>query len=166
MNFVSILLGSKSDHDIIKYCIDTLEKFDVKYEIVVSSALKSPKRTEQYIKDAEKKGAVVFIVASQMVSHLSGATSALTTKPVIALPIKSDDINSTEIMLSTLQMPAGLPVSTVSLGKSGAINAAYFAMQILAIRDKELSVKLKEDRIVQAKKVETDSKEIEVLISI
>ena len=164
MNFVSIIMGSKSDYDIMKHCADTFEKFDVKYEIIISSAHRSPDRTKKYIKDSEEKGAVAFIAAAGMAAHLAGALAAATTKPVIGVPMKGGAMDGMDAMLSTVQMPAGMPVGTVALGRSGAINAAYFAMQILAITDKELAVKLKEDRIVQAKKVETDSKTIEVIL--
>jgi len=164
MNFVSIIMGSKSDYEIMKHCADTFEKFDVKYEIVISSAHRSPDRTKTYIKEAEEKGAVAFIAAAGMAAHLAGALAAGTTKPVIGVPMKGGAMDGMDAMLSTVQMPAGMPVGTVALGRSGAVNAAYFAMQIMAISDKELAVKLKEDRVVQAKKVETDSKSIEVIL--
>ena len=164
MNFVSILMGSKSDYEIMKNCADTFEKFGVKYEIVISSAHRSPERTKTYIKDAEEKGAVAFIAAAGMAAHLAGAVAATTTKPVIGVPMKGGAMDGLDAMLSTVQMPAGMPVGTVALGRSGAINAAYMAMQILAISDKELATKLIEDRIAQGKKVESDSKEIEVIL--
>jgi len=164
MNFVSIIMGSKSDYEIMKHCADTFEKFNVKYEIVISSAHRSPERTKTYIKESEEKGAVAFIAAAGMAAHLAGALAAGTTKPVIGVPMKGGAMDGMDAMLSTVQMPAGMPVGTVALGRSGAVNAAYFAMQILAISDNELAVKLKEDRIVQAKKVETDSKEIEIIL--
>lgn len=164
MNFVSIIMGSKSDYEIMKHCADTFEKFNVKYEIVISSAHRSPDRTKAYIKEAEEKGAVAFIAAAGMAAHLAGALAAGTTKPVIGVPMKGGAMDGMDAMLSTVQMPAGMPVGTVALGRSGAINAAYFAMQILAISDNELATKLKEDRIVQSKKVESDSKEIEVIL--
>lgn len=164
MNFVSIIMGSKSDYEIMKHCADTFEKFNVKYEIVISSAHRSPERTKTYIKESEEKGAVAFIAAAGMAAHLAGALAAGTTKPVIGVPMKGGAMDGMDAMLSTVQMPAGMPVGTVALGRSGAVNAAYFAMQILAISDNELAIKLKEDRIVQAKKVESDSKEIEVIL--
>lgn len=164
MNFVSIIMGSKSDYEIMKHCADTFEKFNVKYEIIISSAHRSPSRTKQYIKDAEEKGAVTFIAAAGMAAHLAGALAASTTKPVIGVPMKGGAMDGMDAMLSTVQMPAGMPVGTVALGRSGAVNAAYLAMQILAISDKELAVKLTEDRIAQAKKVETDSADIEVIL--
>ncbi len=162
MNFVSIIMGSKSDYEIMKNCADTFEKFDVKYEMIISSAHRSPERTKSYVKESEEKGAVAFIAAAGMAAHLAGALAATTTKPVIGVPMKGGAMDGMDAMLSTVQMPSGMPVATVALGKAGAVNAAYLAMQILAISDKELAVKLKEDRMVKSKAVETDSASIEV----
>jgi 5-(carboxyamino)imidazole ribonucleotide mutase len=164
MNFVSIVMGSKSDYEIMKNCANKLEQFNVPYELIISSAHRSPQRTKTYIKEAEDKGAKVFIAAAGMAAHLAGALAATTTKPVIGVPMKGGAMDGMDAMLSTVQMPAGMPVATVALGKAGAVNAAYLAMQILAIMDKELATKLKEDRIVKEKKVVNDSKEIEVLL--
>jgi 5-(carboxyamino)imidazole ribonucleotide mutase len=164
MRFVSIIIGSKSDYDVMKECAKTLEKFGVPYELIISSAHRSPDRTKNYIKEAESRGAVVFIAAAGMAAHLAGAVAATTTKPVIGVPMSSSDLRGEDALLSTVMMPAGMPVATLAIGKAGAINSAYLAMQILAIDDDELKVKLTEDRLAKAKKVETDSAEIEVLI--
>ena len=164
MNFVSIILGSKSDYEIMKNCSQTLEKFNVKYELIISSAHRSPQRTKDYVKEAEQKGAKVFIAAAGMAAHLAGALAATTTKPIIGVPMKGGAMDGMDAMLSTVQMPSGMPVATVALGKAGAINAAYLSMQILALTDKELAVKLQEDRIVKSKAVVNDSKTIEVLL--
>ncbi|ADG94167.1 phosphoribosylaminoimidazole carboxylase, catalytic subunit [Arcobacter nitrofigilis DSM 7299] len=164
MNFVSIIMGSKSDYEIMKNCAETLEQFNVQYEMIISSAHRSPERTKTYVKEAEEKGAIVFIAAAGMAAHLAGALASATTKPVIGVPMKGGAMDGMDAMLSTVQMPSGMPVATVALGKAGAINAAYLAIQILAITDKELAIKLKEDRIVKSKAVEVDSKTIEVLI--
>jgi len=164
MKFVSIIIGSKSDYEVMKECAKTLEKFGVPYEMIISSAHRSPERTKNYIKDAEKRGAVVFIAAAGMAAHLAGAVAATTIKPVIGVPMSSSDLRGEDALLSTVMMPAGMPVATLAIGKAGAINSAYLAMQILAIDDDELNVKLTEDRIAKAKKVETDSAEIEVRI--
>jgi len=164
MKFVSIILGSKSDYEIMKECAKTLENFTVPYEIIISSAHRSPERTKNYIKSAEEKGAQIFIAAAGMAAHLAGAVAATTTKPVIGVPMKGGAMDGMDAMLSTVQMPSGMPVATVALGKAGAINAAYLAMQILALDDEELALKLQEDRIAKAKKVETDSAEIEVIL--
>ncbi|MCF6200697.1 MAG: 5-(carboxyamino)imidazole ribonucleotide mutase [Hydrogenimonas sp.] len=165
MRFVSIIIGSKSDYEVMKECGKTLEKFGVPYELIISSAHRSPERTKNYIKDAEKRGAVVFIAAAGMAAHLAGAVAATTIKPVIGVPMSSSDLRGEDALLSTVMMPAGMPVATLAIGKAGAINSAYLAMQILAIDDDELNVKLMEDRLAKAKKVETDSAEIEVRIS-
>jgi len=164
MKFVSILMGSKSDYGVMEECAKTLEKFGVMYEIVVSSAHRSPERTHTYVKEAEQKGAKVFIAAAGMAAHLAGVVASLTTKPVIGVPMKGGVMEGMDALLSTVQMPGGMPVGTVAIGSAGAINSAYLAMQILAIEDEELSAKLKEDRILKAKKVETDSMGIEVII--
>ncbi|NPA82406.1 MAG: 5-(carboxyamino)imidazole ribonucleotide mutase [Epsilonproteobacteria bacterium] len=162
MKFVSIIIGSKSDYEVMKECAKTLEKFGVLYEIIISSAHRSPERTHAYVKSAEEKGAQVFICAAGMAAHLAGAVAALTIKPVIGVPMKGGAMDGMDAMLSTVQMPSGMPVATVAIGKAGAVNSAYLAMQILALEDEDLKVKLQEDRILKAKKVETDSAEIEV----
>ena len=164
MDFVSIIMGSKSDYEIMKNCSSTLEAFNVKYELIISSAHRSPERTKRYIKEAEEKGAKVFIAATGMAAHLAGAIAASTTKPVIGVPMKGGAMDGMDAMLSTVQMPSGMPVATVAIGKAGAINSAYLAMQILALNNEELAIKLKEDRIAKAKKVEMDSLEIETII--
>ena len=164
MKFVSILMGSKSDYTVMEECAKTLEKFGVMYEIIVSSAHRSPDRTHQYVKNAEAKGAKVFICAAGMAAHLAGVVASLTTKPVLGVPMKGGVMEGMDVLLSTVQMPGGMPVGTVAIGSAGAVNSAYLAMQILAIEDEELAAKLKEDRILKAKKVETDSMSIEVII--
>ncbi len=164
MKFVSILMGSKSDYGVMEECAKTLEKFGVMYELIVSSAHRSPERTHQYVKLAEQKGAKVFIAAAGMAAHLAGVVASLTTKPVIGVPMKGGVMDGMDALLSTVQMPAGMPVATVAIGSAGAVNSAYLAMQILAIEDEELATKLREDRILKAKKVETDSMGIEVIL--
>ena len=143
-------------------CAKVLDKFGVLHELVISSAHRSPERTQAYVQGAEEKGARVFIAAAGMAAHLAGAVAALTTKPVIGVPMKGGAMDGMDALLSTVQMPAGMPVATVALGKAGAINAAYLAMQILALEDNDLRVKLQEDRILKAKKVEIDSADVEI----
>ncbi len=164
MKFVSIIIGSKSDYEVMSECAKTLDKFGVLHELIISSAHRSPQRTKNYIKEAEQKGARVFIAAAGMAAHLAGAVAASTIKPVIGVPMKGGAMDGMDAMLSTVQMPSGMPVATVALGKAGAVNAAYLAMQILALEDKDLEAKLLEDRILKAKKVEIDSKDIEVIL--
>ncbi|MBX1798364.1 5-(carboxyamino)imidazole ribonucleotide mutase [Campylobacter jejuni] len=164
MNFVSILMGSKSDYETMKEAAKILESFGVKYELIISSAHRSPKRTKEYIANAEEKGAKVFIAAAGMAAHLAGAVAAYTTKPVLGVPMPGSNLASMDSLFSTVQMPSGIPVGTLAIGKAGAINAAYLAMQILAIYDVDLAQKLKEDRLEKEKKLVTDSKEVEVLL--
>lgn len=164
MRFVSIIMGSKSDYEIMRVCADTFEEFGVLYEFVISSALRSPERTREYISNAEAKGAQVFIAAAGMAAHLAGVLASKTVKPVIGVPMKGGAMDGMDAMLSTVQMPSGMPVATVALGKAGAVNAAYLAMQIMALDNDELRMKLLEDRIAKAKKVEMDSLEIETLL--
>ncbi len=164
MKFVSIIMGSKSDYAIMEECAKTLEKFGVPYELIISSAHRSPERTKEYIKKAEKKGAQVFIAAAGMAAHLAGAVAAATTRPVLGVPMESGPLRGEDALLSTVMMPSGMPVGTLAIGKAGAVNAAYLAVQIMALEDDELRVKLDEDRIAKAKKVELDSSEIEVIL--
>jgi 5-(carboxyamino)imidazole ribonucleotide mutase len=164
MKFVSIVIGSKSDYEVMKNCSDTLEKFGVPYELIISSAHRSPERTKGYMKEAEAKGAQVFIAAAGMAAHLAGALASATTKPVIGVPMASGELRGEDALLSTVMMPSGMPVGTVAIGKAGAVNSAYLAIQIMALQDDELKIKLQEDRISKAKKVELDSSTVEVLL--
>lgn len=164
MQFVSILMGSKSDFEVMSECAKTLEKFGVKYELIISSAHRSPERTKNYIKEAEEKGALVFIAAAGMAAHLAGVVASMTFRPVIGVPMDAS-LQGLDALLATVQMPAGMPVGTVAIGKAGAINSAFLAMQILALSDANLEAKLKEDRVLKAKKVETDSMEVEVRLA-
>ncbi|MCV6607312.1 MAG: 5-(carboxyamino)imidazole ribonucleotide mutase [Campylobacterales bacterium] len=162
--FVAILMGSKTDHSIMENCQKVLDQFGVSYEYLVSSAHRTPARTKEYIKNAEEKGAAVFICAAGMAAHLAGAVAAATTKPVLGVPMPGGGLDGVDALYSTVQMPAGMPVGTVAIGNAGAKNSAYLAVQILALNDSELAKKLLEDREAQAQKVEEDSKTIEVFI--
>ena len=164
MRFVSIIMGSKSDYDVMKSCSDALEAFGVHYELIISSAHRSPTRTKEYMKEAEAKGSQVFIAAAGMAAHLAGVLASTTVKPIIGVPMSASALSGIDALLSTVQMPAGMPVATVAIGKAGAINSAYLAMQILALNDENLRVKLTEDRIAKAKKIEMDSLEIETIL--
>lgn len=164
MKFVSIVIASKSDYEVMVECTETLEKFGVPYELIVSSAHRSPQRTKSYIQEAEAKGAQVFIAAAGMAAHLAGTVAANTTKPVLGVPMDSGSLKGEDALLSTVMMSEGMPVGTLAIGKAGAINAAYLAVEIMALDDDELKVKLQEDRISKAKKVELDSSEIEIIL--
>lgn len=164
MKFVSIMMGSKSDYDVVKKCIDVLEKFDIKYEVIITSAHRSPERTKNYIKEAEQKGAGVFICAAGMAAHLAGVVASLTLKPVIGVPMKGGVMDGLDALLSTVQMPGGMPVATVAVGSAGAVNSAYLAMQILASSDESIYEKLQSDRLSRIEGLEKDSKTIERIL--
>ncbi len=164
MKFVAVLMGSKSDYDIVKETLGILEKFNIKYEVLITSAHRSPHRTQEYIKNAEAKGAKVFIAAAGMAAHLAGAVAAYTTKPVIGIPMPGSNLASMDSLFSIVQMPSGIPVATLAVGKSGAINAAYLAAQILAIGDENLAQDLLEDRKKQQEKLNSDSSQIEIFL--
>ena len=164
MKFVSIVIASKSDYEVMVECTETLQKFGVPYELVVTSAHRSPERTKNYIQAAEKKGAQVFIAAAGMAAHLAGKVAAHTTKPVLGVPIDAGSLKGEDALLSTVMMSEGLPVGTLAIGRAGAVNAAYLAIEIMALQDDELKIKLQEDRISKAKKVELDSSEIETIL--
>lgn len=166
MDFVSIIMSNKDAYDTMKKCSDIFDSFGIKYEMIISSAYRSPQRTRKYIREVEEKGAKVFIAAAGMGAQLAGTIAATTTKPVIGVPMKVEAgaLDGMDAMLSTVQTPAGMPVATVALGEAGAKNAAYLAMQILAITDRELAVKLKEDRVVKEQRIVNESKDIEVIL--
>lgn len=165
MKFVSVIMGSKSDYEVMSECLKVLESFGVKYEVLISSAHRSPKRTHEYAKDAESRGAQVFIGAAGMAAHLAGAIISQTTKPVIGVPLKGGILDGLDALLSTVQMPSSMPVATMAVGKAGAINAAYLAIQILSLNDENLAQKLRQDRQEKQEKVAKDSASIEVRLS-
>ncbi|MGH2328115.1 5-(carboxyamino)imidazole ribonucleotide mutase [Campylobacter taeniopygiae] len=164
MKFVSILMGSKSDYEIMQECANIFKQFNIKYELIITSAHRSPQRTKEYIKKAEEKGAQVFIAAAGMAAHLAGAVAAYTTKPVLGVPMSGSNLASMDSLFSTVQMPSGIPVGTLAIGKAGAQNAAYLAMQILALSDDKLAQTLKEDREAKENKLVADSKNVEILL--
>lgn len=162
MDFVAILMGSKSDYEVVSEAGKILDKFGVKYELIITSAHRSPQRTIDYIKEAEQKGAKVFIAAAGMAAHLAGAVAAHTTKPVLGVPMSGANLASMDSLFSTSQMPRGIPVATLSIGKAGAVNAAYLAVQILALNDENLAKALNDERKEQENKLIADSKSVEV----
>ncbi|MBP5779473.1 MAG: 5-(carboxyamino)imidazole ribonucleotide mutase [Campylobacter sp.] len=164
MKFVSIIMGSKSDFEVVNETAKILKENGVAYEMIISSAHRSPKRTSEYVANAEKKGAQVFICAAGMAAHLAGAVAANTTKPVIGIPMSGGALNGVDALYSTVQMPGGMPVATLAIGKAGAKNAAFLAMQILALSDEKIAKKLLDMREEAIISLEKDSKEIEVLL--
>ena len=164
MDFVSIVMGSKSDYEVVSEAGKILEKFGVKYELIISSAHRSPKRTAEYVAKAEQKGAKLFIAAAGMAAHLAGVIAAHTTKPVLGVPMSGTNLASMDSLFSTVRMPRGIPVATLAIGKAGAVNAAYLAVQILALNDENLALALQKDRQAQENQLIADSKSVEVLL--
>lgn len=156
---VGIVMGSDSDLPVMEEAGKVLDSFGVRYEITITSAHRSPKKTRDYIRSAEEKGIKIIIAGAGWAAHLAGVIAAETTMPVIGVPINSSPLLGLDSILSTLQMPSGIPVATMALGKGGAKNAAILAVQILAIGDKSLQKKLKSYKKKLAEKVEEkDSK--------
>ncbi|UTW44524.1 5-(carboxyamino)imidazole ribonucleotide mutase [bacterium SCSIO 12696] len=143
--FVAILMGSDSDLPVMEASIEILKKFDIPFEMKVSSAHRTPVQTHNYVKDADARGCAAFICAAGMAAHLAGAVSANTLKPVIGVPINGS-LDGLDALLSTVQMPGGIPVATVAIGKAGAKNAAYLAAQIIGVGDADMHQKLIAER--------------------
>ena len=164
MKFISIIMGRGSDLDIANEAAKVLESFGVKYEMIVSSAHRSPQRTHDYVVAAQNKGCEAFICIAGMAAHLAGVVASLTTKPVLGVPAGGGALGGVDSLYSTVQMPGGIPVATFAVGKAGAKNAAYFASQILSLSNEELALKIKNDRANMAKKVCEDSSKIEIIL--
>lgn len=150
--FVAIVMGSDSDLPVMEASFDVLNKFGVPFEVRITSAHRTPEETKAYVKDAEERGCGVFIAAAGMAAHLAGAVSAGTVKPVIGVPMNAS-LDGLDALLSTVQMPAGIPVATVAIGKAGAKNAGYLATQMLSLADGSLADKLREERAANAKDI-------------
>lgn len=150
--FVAIVMGSDSDLPVMQATFDVLKSFDVPFEARITSAHRTPEVTKAFVKDAEERGCAVFIAAAGMAAHLAGAVSAATVKPVIGVPINAS-MDGLDALLSTVQMPAGIPVGTVAIGKAGAKNAAYLATQMLSISDAGLAQKLRDEREANAQAI-------------
>ena len=144
-SFVAILMGSDSDLPVMEACFAVLRDFDISFEAKITSAHRTPEITKEYVQNAESRGCAVFIAAAGMAAHLAGAVSAMTVRPVIGVPMNAS-LDGLDALLSTVQMPAGIPVATVAIGKAGAKNAAYLAVQILATSESDLQEKLKDER--------------------
>ena len=142
---VSIVMGSQSDYKIMKLCEKTLKNLDVKFETKIISAHRTPKRLEKFIEEAEKKNYEVIIAAAGGAAHLAGVTAALTTIPVLGVPMPSVT-NGVDSLYSTVQMPAGVPVATLAIGKAGAKNSALFAIAILSRKYPKIKDKLQKFR--------------------
>ncbi|EGV49983.1 5-(carboxyamino)imidazole ribonucleotide mutase [Candidatus Endoriftia persephone] len=157
--FVAVLMGSDSDLPVMQSTLDVLRALAIPYEVKITSAHRTPDTTHTYVKDADQRGCAVFIAAAGLAAHLAGAVSAATLKPVIGVPLDAGPLKGMDSLLSTVQMPGGIPVATVAIGKAGAKNAAYLASQIMALGDTELATRIRAEREANAKGViEKDAK--------
>jgi len=152
--FVAILMGSDSDLPTMKSTLEVLKSFDIRCELKISSAHRTPAATHAYVKDAEARGCGVFICAAGLAAHLAGAVSAITVRPVIGVPMDGGPLQGMDALLSTVQMPGGIPVATVAIGKAGAKNAGYLAAQILAVSDTALAERLRAERVKNAEQIQ------------
>lgn len=150
--FVAVLMGSESDLPVMQPTLDTLAKFSIPFEVRVLSAHRTPAATHAYVSDADTRGCAVFIAAAGMAAHLAGAVAAATCKPVIGVPIAAS-LEGLDALLSTVQMPGGIPVATVAIGKAGAKNAAYLAAQMLGIADEAVRRRLRDEREENARDI-------------
>ncbi len=151
---VAVVMGSDSDMDVMRSCIKQLEDFGIKPTIRIISAHRTPQIAAEFAQKAAENGIKVIIAAAGMAAHLAGALAAQTSLPIIGVPLNSSTgLGGIDALLSTVQMPPGVPVATMAVGKAGAKNAAVFAVQILALSDKNLSEKLAEFKKAQEKKV-------------
>jgi len=143
---VGIIMGSDSDLPVMMEAVKVLEKFGVGSEVEVCSAHRSPGRTGEFARSARERGIKVIIAGAGAAAHLAGVVAAETTVPVIGVPIDSSPLNGLDSLLATVQMPPGVPVATMAIGKSGATNAALFAIEILAVADEVLAVRMEEHK--------------------
>jgi 5-(carboxyamino)imidazole ribonucleotide mutase len=139
-------MGSESDREVMEVCLEALEDFGIRCELTVSSAHRQPELTESYVREALDRGARVFIAGAGMSAALPGFIGSLTTRPVIGVPIASGLPGGIDALLAMVQMPPGIPVATVAVGKAGARNAAILAAEILALTDPDLTAKLEKMR--------------------
>ena len=159
MKKVGIIMGSDSDLPIVQKAVDMLKSLEVPYEVHIYSAHRTPVEARDFAVNARANGFGALICAAGMAAHLAGAIAANTTLPVIGIPVKSSTLDGLDALLSTVQMPAGIPVATVAI--DGAANAALLAIQILAVEDKELAEKLDASRKAASEKVLEKNKAVE-----
>lgn len=159
MKKVAIIMGSASDMPVVEKAITTLKDFGVPFEVHVYSAHRTPVQAKEFSENARKNGFGAIIAAAGMAAHLAGAIAANTTIPVIGLPVKSNTLDGIDALLSTVQMPSGIPVATVAI--NGAVNAALLSIQILAVEDQALAKKLDDKRKADSNSVLMKNEEIE-----
>ncbi|MFZ4694852.1 MAG: 5-(carboxyamino)imidazole ribonucleotide mutase [Verrucomicrobiia bacterium] len=158
---VAILMGSESDFEMMDRCHKTLREFGIAHEVRVMSAHRTPDAVASFVRGAPARGIRVFIAAAGGAAHLAGAVAAHTSLPVIGVPLAATELQGLDALLSTVQMPSGVPVATVAIGRFGAVNAAVLAVQILALGDPALAKKLADWREAMRLKVEAADKALQ-----
>ena len=153
MNKIAIIMGSQSDWETMKFAANILDEFEQNYETLIISAHRTPERLYSFAKNAEKNYSIIIAGAGGS-AHLPGMVASITTLPVLGVPIESNLLNGVDSLLSIVQMPKGIPVGTLAIGKSGSINAALLAISILSINDEKLSLMLKSYRNKQTESID------------
>jgi 5-(carboxyamino)imidazole ribonucleotide mutase len=159
--FVAVLMGSDSDLPVVQATLDVLSKLEIPYEVKITSAHRTPAATDAFVKDADDRGCAVFIAAAGLAAHLAGTVAALTLKPVIGIPLDAGPLQGMDSLLSTVQMPGGIPVATVAIGTAGATNAGYLAAQILALSDIDLANRMRIERAENARAVQAKDADLQ-----
>ena len=150
---VAIIMGSKSDWDIMSHSANILTQFDIAHESKVISAHRTPALLDEYCSEAQQKGVKIFITGAGLAAALPGVVAAKTTLPVIGVPLEASSLDGMDALLSIVQMPPGIPVGTMTIGKAGAINAALYAAAILGLQDENIREKIQSYRDEQAQKI-------------
>lgn len=161
--FVAIMMGSDSDWATMQNAHTLLQDLKIDVEVRVLSAHRTPELVREYVVAAEQRGCQAFIAAAGLAAHLAGSIAALTVKPVIGVPLEAGPLQGMDALLSTVQMPAGIPVATVAIGKHGAQNAALLAAQIMALNDEALTVQLKKMREQKSLEIQAKNQQFENL---
>ena len=159
---IAIMIGSQSDYPIIEETVNIFEKFSVKYKLTITSAHRTPQRTEKFIEFCENHNVKIFIVAAGAAAHLPGVVAAKTNLPVIGVPVAATALNGVDALYSIVQMPGGIPVASMAIGKAGAKNAAVFALQILSLNNPELKMKLNNYRVEMKKNILNQSERLKI----
>ncbi len=159
--FVAILMGSDSDLPVMQGTMDVLTKLQVKYEVRITSAHRTPEQTRDYVLDAQNRNCAVFVAGAGLAAHLAGAVAATTIRPVIGVPIGGGSLQGMDALLSTVQMPSGIPVATVAIGSTGAKNAGYLAAQVIALNDPALCERVIDERRANAESVTEKNRQLQ-----
>lgn len=164
MSKVGIIMGSKNDFEIAREAVEILKEFGIEFEVIVSSAHRTPERTLEWAKTAEDRGLDAIIALAGAAAHLAGVVASETNLPIIAVPVSATSLNGLDALLSMVQMPGGIPVATMAIGKAGAKNAGIFAGQIIARSNKEVAKKVAKYKEDMKEKVYQDNEAVQEML--